>query len=283
MHIASLLRGFLLTSRYMGIGIAFKEFIRRVFGINYAYRGILVNSNNIFRLIRNSLLKGYNVYRLNSEVVVQTPFGEVGVDSADIDLLGVLMEPLEEMYSCADVRDGVIIDVGAYIGETSLLFISRGAKRVYALEPVKRHYQNLIKNIARNNLEDKIIPLNYGAWFRDTISSINYSGTATGLRVNGSRQVTVKLKDSGDILKTIFDREGRIDLVKMDCEGCEYSLLKLDKETIKLSRQYIIEIHGSETPILDKMTDCGYNVKLIKRVDQWVTVYYFTRNLNLAT
>jgi len=93
----------------------------------------------------------------------------------------------------------------------------------------------------------------------------------------------VKLKNLGDILKTIFDKEGRIDLVKMDCEGCEYSLIKLDKETIKLSRQYIIEIHGSETPILDKMADCEYNVKFIKRVNQWVTVYYFTCKLDLAT
>jgi len=82
--------------------------------------------------------------------------------------------------------------------------------------------------------------------------------------------------DLGDILKTIFDKEGQIDLMKMDCEGCEYSLLKLDKETIKLPRQYIIEIHGSETPILDKMTDRGYNVKLVKRVNQWITIYYFT-------
>ena len=125
--------------------------------------------------------------------------------------------------------------------------------------------------------------MNYGVWFRDAISSVNYSGTGTGLRVNGSLLITMKLKDLGDILKTIFDKEGQIDLVKMDCEGCEYSLLKLDKETERLPRQYIIEIHGSETPILDKMTDCGYDIKLIRRVNQWVTVYYFIRNLNLAT
>jgi len=30
----------------------------------------------------------------------------------------------------------------------------------------------------------------------------------------------------------------------MDCEGCEYSLLQLDEEHIKLSKQYIMEIHG---------------------------------------
>jgi hypothetical protein len=152
---ASLLRGLIFTSKYMGISVAFKEFIRRVFGVNYTYRNISVNSSAIFRLIRNILLKGYNVYRLDSEVVVQTPFGEIGADISDIDLLSVLAEPLKDMYACADIRDGIVIDIGAYIGETSLLFISRGAKRVYAFEPVKRHHQNLIKNVARNNLKDK--------------------------------------------------------------------------------------------------------------------------------
>jgi len=143
----------------MGVSVAFREFVRRVFGVNYTYRNISVNSNDAFRVIRNILFKGYNVYGLNNKVVVQTPFGEVGVDIVDIDLLCVLAEPLKEMYAHADVRSGIVVDVGAYIGETALLFISLGAKRVYALEPVKRHYQNLTKNIVRNNLKDKIIPI----------------------------------------------------------------------------------------------------------------------------
>jgi hypothetical protein len=56
-HIASLLRVFLITSKHIGVSIAFKEFIRRDFGINYTYRNISANSSAIFRLIRNVLLK----------------------------------------------------------------------------------------------------------------------------------------------------------------------------------------------------------------------------------
>ena len=68
----------------------------------------------------------------------------------------------------------------------------------------------------------------------------------------------------------IHDREGVIDLVKMDCEGCEYSLLQLDEEHIKLSKQYIVEIHGYETPLIDKMLQAGYNSKLILELNEWV-------------
>jgi len=45
-----------------------------------------------------------------------------------------------------------------------------------------------------------------------------------------------------DILEIVYQREGVIDLVKMDCEGCEYSLLRLDEDLLKLPKQYIVEI-----------------------------------------
>ncbi|MGC9079388.1 MAG: FkbM family methyltransferase, partial [Nanopusillaceae archaeon] len=64
----------------------------------------------------------------------------------------------------------------------------------------------------------------------------------------------VKLKDSkfkerveAITLKEIIDMFNgeNIDLLKMDCEGCEYSLLCLPDNVLKYSREYIIEIHGS--------------------------------------
>lgn len=63
----------------------------------------------------------------------------------------------------------------------------------------------------------------------------------------------------------------------MDCEGCEYSLLNISSEDIKLAKQYIIEIHGSEIPIIDKMSENGYRYRFIKNIDRLVTIYYFTQ------
>ncbi|MEM2781067.1 MAG: FkbM family methyltransferase [Candidatus Bathyarchaeia archaeon] len=264
------------TLRFMGLSAMFKEMLRRVFGIKYRYNNVLVSSEAIFRILREIKFKGYNLYGSGNEVVVQTSFGEVAVDVKDIDLLSVLIvDPLEEMYTCTNLRDAVVIDVGAYIGETALLFLSKGAKRVYAFEPVNRHFHYLIRNIARNNAEGKIIPSNCGVWFRNTTIHVDYSGIGTGLRMDGERQIALKVKGLGDVLKTIFNEEGRIDLVKMDCEGCEYSLLKLEKEIVKLSKQYVIEVHGPESPIIDKMSVCGYRVKFVKRINQWITLYLF--------
>jgi len=115
------------------------------------------------------------------EIIVRAYFGEIGVNREDYDLLNVLLEPLEEMYGCVNVNDKIVIDIGAYIGDTALYFIHRGARKVYVFEPVEKFYRYLLRNIARNNLEDRIIAFNYGAWFRDTVIRTNIMGELRGL------------------------------------------------------------------------------------------------------
>jgi len=161
----NLLKGVILTLRAMGFNMLFREVLRRIFGVKYYYHNVPVNSTVTFRFLRSLTAKGYHVYGFNNKFVVHTPFGDLVTDFADMDLLYGLFEPLEEIYSDVDVKDAIVIDIGAYIGDTSLLFLSKGASRVYALEPVDRHYHYLLKNISKNNSEGKIIPSNYGACF----------------------------------------------------------------------------------------------------------------------
>ncbi|MEM2842238.1 MAG: FkbM family methyltransferase [Thermoproteota archaeon] len=272
----NMLRGFALTSKSMGLKVAFKEALRRAFSINYRYNNIPIKSSISFRVMRSMVLKGYDILESKGEVIVHTPFGDIGVDAADIDLLGVLEEPLDEMYMYVDVKDAVVIDIGAFIGETALLFLSKGARKVYAFEPLERHFGYLVRNLNRNNAVSRAVPLKYGAWHRETTVSVGYERTGTGLHASGDELVTLRMKHLSDILKTVYNREGVIDLVKMDCEGCEYSLLVLGEGELKLSRQYIVEVHGSEVPILDRMAECSYTVKPVLRLNQFVAVYLFT-------
>jgi FkbM family methyltransferase len=247
--LSSKLKGFLSTVNTLGFHTAFKEAVRRVFGINYTWRGVQINSAALFRFLRRLISSGYDVYGVGEEIIVKTHYGEVGVDAQDYSLLNIVFEPLGEMYGCVDVNDGVVIDIGAYIGETALYFIHKGAKRVYAFEPVEKFYKYLVRNISRNNLVGRIMAFGYGAWFRTTTIKTNINGTGTGLRVDYSRPyVELKVRSLKDIFEMVYEREGVIDLVKMDCEGCEYSLLRIGEELLRLSRQYIIEIHGTELP-----------------------------------
>jgi coenzyme F420-reducing hydrogenase gamma subunit len=80
-----------------------------------------------------------------------------------------------------------------------------------------------------------------------------------------------------DIFEMVYEREGVINLEKMDCEGCEYSLLKLDEELLRLPKQYIIEIHGAELPILDVMTCNGFKAEKMLQVGDLVNVYFLKK------
>jgi len=96
------------------------------------------------------------------------------------------------------------------------------------------------------------------------------------LRESGDAKVIIRAKNLSNILRKVFESEGRINLVKMDCEGCEYSLLSLFGEDIRLAEQYIIEVHGPPYSIIDKMSESGYKPKLMRRTSDLV-VYHFTR------
>ena len=75
----------------------------------------------------------------------------------------------------------------------------------------------------------------------------------------------------------IYEKEDVIDLVKMDCEGCEYSLLRLDEELLRLPKQYIIEIHGAELPILDVMTYNKFKAEKTLQVGDLINVYFLKK------
>ena len=57
-----------------------------------------------------------------------------------------------------------ILDVGAYIGDSSLFFISRKARKVYAYEPV--FYETYFKNIELNHALDKVVVIPKGIYYK---------------------------------------------------------------------------------------------------------------------
>lgn len=69
------------------------------------------------------------------------------------DIFGVF---LKDEYRFLPVRDKVIIDIGASIGESPILFASRGPTKVIALEPNRESYELAKRNTEANNLSDKI-------------------------------------------------------------------------------------------------------------------------------
>ena len=63
----------------------------------------------------------------------------------------------EEDYKFLNVKNKNILDIGAFVGDSPIYFILKGAKKVYAIEPHPDVYNEMLENIKLNSMEDKII------------------------------------------------------------------------------------------------------------------------------
>ena len=58
---------------------------------------------------------------------------------------------LREDYHDVNIRNKIIIDVGAYIGDSAIYFALKGARKVIAIEPHPGAYAEMLDNIRLNN------------------------------------------------------------------------------------------------------------------------------------
>ena len=128
----------------------------------------------------------------------------------------------------------VFFDIGACVGTFSLIAanIVKASGRVYAFEPVSRHFERLERNIALNGFENISL-------FKLALSDKNGSGKIfipktfnTGmasLNVNDMQVAdyeveAVELKKLDDFVKE--QNVKRIDVIKVDVEGHELAVIK---------------------------------------------------------
>jgi len=106
-----------------------------------------------------------------------------------------------------------------------------GARLIHAYEPV--YYGLLERNLRLNNVINATVHP-YGVWIEEDVYGVDLTGFTTGLTIGG---VKIRTKPIGDAI---------VDVVKIDCEGCEWALLTLTCQEIRRAGEYAIEIHGPE-------------------------------------
>ncbi|GAB6944287.1 FkbM family methyltransferase [Vulcanisaeta sp. JCM 14467] len=168
-------------------------------------------------------------------------------------------------YDDVDVSGRVVVDVGAGIGDTAVLFALRGAERVIALEPYPSLYEKALMNVRINGLEDKVVLLN--AAVSDT-DGFTYAPTQEIRDYVLFRPMTHKSSESVRIrtitLRTLVKEYGVSNgILKMDCEGCEYEVINsAEPETLRAFGQIIIEYHKGSEPIVTRLKNLGYSIAM---------------------
>lgn len=153
-----------------------------------------------------------------------------------------------QSYALASVENRVVIDIGAFIGDTAIYFALRGAKLVYAIEPHPGAFSEMLWNIKLNHMENRIIPINMAIASKKGSIKISSkvdidktSGTYYGPESNSDGDIEIPTTTLQQLIE-YYNVEPEV--LKMDCEGCEYDIILNDYNTIKQHfEELIFEYH----------------------------------------
>jgi len=142
-------------------------------------------------------------------------------------------------YDSLDVKDKVVIDVGAFVGDSAIYFALKGAKRVIAVEPHPGAFTEMLENIKLNKMENIIIPVNAGLASKSGEVCVDTKSAYYGLGdcINAVPAVTL-----GELISRFGVDPGNA-VLKMDCEGCEYDVILNDYEHIRMFKELVFEYH----------------------------------------
>ncbi len=131
-----------------------------------------------------------------------------------------------------DLIQGVIVDAGANIGDSAIVFAKNFPNnKVISFEPIKRNYNLCQKTIMLNKIDNVIIE-NMGLGDENKISYIKNMGTlGTGSQImadTGSEKIEMITLDS-----YVKKNNIKVGLIKTDVEGFESHLLRGAQDTIR--------------------------------------------------
>lgn len=164
-----------------------------------------------------------------------------------------------------------IIDVGMSNGDSTIYFAKYGAKKVVGLEPDKESYDLAQKNIKESNINNKVVLINKALSHEKKLTEfIIYDKYPNANSIDEKNMVKLNSSVHKDIVETItlyeiftlFNGEN-IDLLKMDCEGCEYEVLNnLDSRIFNKIIRIYLEFHNGVQNLPNILKNNGYNVSI---------------------
>jgi len=121
-------------------------------------------------------------------------------------------------------RGDVVIDAGAYVGDTAIEFCNNIDKiKIYCFEPDPINYLKMTKNVHKEKLNDFIEPINAALSYKDGFMWLTKGKNPAGnfiSRSYGDTKIKVVSIDS------FFKNIQKPQLIKMDIEGSELNALK---------------------------------------------------------
>jgi len=182
----------------------------------------------------------------------------------DISLLGEIF--IRGVYG-TDFQGKTVVDVGAYTGDSAVYFSKRGARLVVGLEPDPRNYQMASENVQMNNLTDRVKLVNLALSVETGESNIALNlDTPNITQLDGSGAKSVNAIEVSTVtVADLMSRYGlsRIDVLKMNCEGCEYGIIRnMPVNTLQSIGEILLEFHEGPKDLPEILSRNGFDISI---------------------
>ena len=147
-------------------------------------------------------------------------------------------------------KDSVVLDVGAYVGDSAFYFVRQGARLVYAVEPIDEYFKALELNIKLNGLEGVVKPIHA------RIGEAKQWPPSLAGRLTCTAPYTTLT-----YLKSITGAG----ILKLDCEGCEWWILKNEAYAFTGFDVILVEVHGKASAFARQVEGLGFRLASIRR------------------
>jgi len=152
------------------------------------------------------------------------------------------------------LKDAIVIDIGGYIGDTAIFFALEGARNVFSFEPHPMLFDLLQTNISLNSLEKTVIPYRLAVGDNSKVIPLRvppgkYRTYKTlGITTSGSGPIICYAQQVA--FEEILSKFNEVDIVKFNCEGCEYSsILSSSVESLRKIKYFIIHMHECDVSL----------------------------------
>ena len=248
-----------------------QNLLELIFGASRFSADFVTKKDIDFKNYRDKTIK---IFKENNKTIVETSEGiKFFLDSIHPGntIVECFIQKTHLINSLENWEDKIVVDGGAEMGDTPLYYANLGAK-VFAIEPIKEHYEAMLRNISLNpSLVDRIIPINAAIGKNEELTFYQDDRGIVGdtsFLVNTHGENTKTRKVRGYSMSTLFHEFNieHIDLLKLDCKGCEYFISEKDLEKIDRIK---IEFNANNSPLkleslLNKLKTAGFEYMLYK-------------------
>jgi FkbM family methyltransferase len=167
-----------------------------------------------------------------------------------------------------NIKNKLVVDIGAAFGDTAVYFAILGAKKVYAFEPLPIFYKLARENIKINKLETICQVINAAVGKE---RGKEYLEDPKFEYMFGADTEEYKLHKEVPII-TLQDIVGQFKLsnafLKIDCEGYEYDIiLNTPDEILRHFDCILIEYHYGFKSLKDKLEKANFFIKHTKPIN----------------